>query len=211
MEEKELKKDEEQTTKEELIVENKEEENKCGEVKNQEDKENESKHNKNHKKYDVTKDKQYLALKEENEKLKNQEASLKDQLLRKQAEFENFRKRMNEDRIKDRKYALNDFLQDSIEILDIFDKAVSVKTEDDKLNKYLSGFIMINNRLKNILENNGVTKIDCLNKPFDPLVASAMETVEKEGVEPNTVIEVVMTGYMYKDRVLRPAMVKVSK
>ena len=70
---------------------------------------------------------------------------------------------------------------------------------------------MINNSLKNILENNGVIKIDCLNKPFDPLVASAMETVEKEGVEPNTVVEVVMTGYMYKDRVLRPAMVKVSK
>ena len=64
---------------------------------------------------------------------------------------------------------------------------------------------------KNILENYGVVQIDCLNKPFDPSVHSALETVEVEGVESNIVVEVVMTGYMYKDRVLRPAMVKVSK
>ena len=62
-----------------------------------------------------------------------------------------------------------------------------------------------------ILENYGVVQIDCLNKPFDPSFHSALETVEKEGVESNVVVEVVMTGYMYKDRVLRPAMVKVSK
>ena len=70
---------------------------------------------------------------------------------------------------------------------------------------------MVNNRLKNILENYGVVQIDCLNKPFDPAFHSALETVEVEGVETNMVVEVVMTGYMYKDRVLRPAMVKVSK
>ena len=70
---------------------------------------------------------------------------------------------------------------------------------------------MVNNRLKNILENHGVVQIDCLNKPFDPNFHSALETVEVEGVEANIVTEVIMTGYMYKDRVLRPAMVKVSK
>ena len=70
---------------------------------------------------------------------------------------------------------------------------------------------MINNRLKNILENYGVVQIDCLNKDFDPAFHSALESVEVEGIEAGKVVEVVMTGYMYKDRVLRPAMVKVSK
>ena len=155
-------------------------------------------------KFDVEKDPKYISLKEENEKLM-------DQLLRKQAEFENYKKRVAEERQRDRKYALQDFLYDAIETLDIFDKAVNVKTDDDKLNKYLSGFIMVNNRLKNVLENHGVVQIDCLNKPFDPNFHSALETVEVEGVEANIVTEVIMTGYMYKDRVLRPAMVKVSK
>ena len=180
-------------------------ENKTEEIVEEVEKE-ETKENKKHKKvkYDIEKDEKYLALKEENEKLL-------DQLLRKQAEFENYKKRVAEERQRDRKYALQDFLYDAIETLDIFDKAVSVKTDDDKLNKYLNGFIMVNNRLKNILENHGVVQIDCLNKPFDPNFHSALETVEVEGVEANIVTEVIMTGYMYKDRVLRPAMVKVSK
>lgn len=155
-------------------------------------------------KVDVTKEPEYLALVEEN-------AKLMDQLLRKQAEFENYKKRVAEERQRDRKYALQDFLMESIETLDILDKAVNFKTEDQMLKNFLSGFIMVNNRLKNILENYGVVQIDCLNKPFDPTFHSALETVEAEGVETNIVVEVVMTGYMYKDRVLRPAMVKVSK
>lgn len=155
-------------------------------------------------KVDITKEPEFIALQEEN-------AKLLDQLLRKQAEFENYKKRVLEERQRDRKYALQDFLMESIETLDILDKAVSFKTEDSTLKNFLSGFIMVNNRLKNILENYGVVQIDCLNKPFDPQFHSALETVESEGVEANIIVEVVMTGYMYKDRVLRPAMVKVSK
>lgn len=155
-------------------------------------------------KVDITKEPLFISLQEEN-------AKLLDQLLRKQAEFENYKKRVAEERQRDRKYALQDFLMESIETLDILDKAVSFKTDDQVLKNFLSGFIMVNNRLKNILENYGVVQIDCLNKPFDPSFHSALETVETEGVETNTVVEVVMTGYMYKDRVLRPAMVKVSK
>lgn len=147
----------------------------------------------------------------EKEKLEEENLSLKDQILRKQADFENYRKRMIEEKQKDRKYCLQDFLEEAIEMLDIFDLQVSKETDDEKLNKYLNGFRMINTKLKNILENNGVVVIDCLNKPFDPSHSSALETIEVEGVEPNIVVEVVMRGYMYKDKVLRPAMVKVSK
>mgnify|MGYP003313054796 CR=1 FL=1 len=119
--------------------------------------------------------------------------------------------RNNEERIRERKYALQDFLMELIDVIDIYDKAVSVKTDDEKLNKFLSGFIMINNRLKQILEHYEVKQIDALNKPFDPSFHSAIEAIKVDGVEPNTVVEVIITGYTYKDRVLRPSMVKVSE
>lgn len=138
-------------------------------------------------------------------------ASLKEDLLRNRADLENFKRRNNEERIRERKYALQDFLMELIDVIDIYDKAVNVKTDDEKLNKFLSGFIMINNRLKQILEHYEVKQIDALNKPFDPSFHSAIETVSVDGVEPNTVVEVIITGYTYKDRVLRPSMVKVSE
>ena len=138
-------------------------------------------------------------------------ANLKDDLLRNRADLENFKRRNNEERIRERKYALQDFLMELIDVIDIYDKAVNVKTDDEKLKKFLSGFIMINNRLKQILEHYEVRQIDALNKPFDPSFHSAIETVKVDGVEPNTVVEVVITGYTYKDRVLRPSMVKVSE
>ena len=155
-------------------------------------------------KIDISKEPAFIELQEEN-------AKLLDQLLRKQAEFENYKKRVLEERQRDRKYALQDFLMELIDVIDIYDKAVKVKTDDEKLSKFLSGFVMINNRLKQILEHYEVRQIEALNKPFNPSFHSAIETVKVDGVEPNTVVEEIMTGYVYKDRVLRPSMVKVSE
>ena len=84
----------------------------------------ENKKNKKHKKNHLY---------EENQALKKENAELKDQLLRNLAELENFKKRTNEERIKDRKYALADFLMQLIDTLDIFDKAVNKQTDDEKL------------------------------------------------------------------------------
>ena len=159
--------------------------------------------------------KQIKKLKKRNNQLEkeltDQVAFLKDQLLRNQAELENFKRRTNEERIRERKYAMQDFFSEIISVIDTFDRVVSAKTDDEKLKKYLTGFVMINNNIKQIMENYGVKKIDCLNKPFDPAYHQAIEVVEVEGVEPNIVVEVIAEGYLYKDRVLRPSMVKVSK
>ena len=106
---------------------------------------------------------------------------------------------------------MQDFFSEIIDVIDVFDKAVNVNTDDDKLKKYLSGFAMVNTRLKQTLESYGVKKIECLNKEFDPAYQQALEVVEVDGVNSNIVVDVVMEGYMYKDRVLRPSMVKVSK
>ena len=98
-----------------------------------------------------------------------------------------------------------------INVIDIFDKAVSNNTEDELLKKYLLGFKMINMQLQQVMKDYGVEKIKDLGEKFNPSVHQAIETVEVEGVEEGQVVEVVMQGYMYKDRVLRPSMVKVSK
>lgn len=148
---------------------------------------------------------------EEYHQLLDEIQSLKNDLLMNRADLENFKRRNNEERIRERKYALQDFLMELIDVIDIFDKAVSVKTDDEKLNKFLNGFIMVNNRLKQILEHYDVHQIKALNQPFDPSFHSAIETVKVDGVEPNTVVEEIITGYTYKDRVLRPSMVKVSE
>jgi molecular chaperone GrpE len=150
-------------------------------------------------------------LEELNDELQNKIIYLQDQLLRNQAELENFKKRTNEERIKERKYAMQDYFSEVIDVIDVFDKAVSVKTEDEKLQKFLKGFAMVNMQMKKTLESYGVTKIEALNKPFDPAYHEAFEVVEAEGVESDTVVAVLTEGYMYKDRILRPSVVKLSK
>lgn len=150
-------------------------------------------------------------LEELNDELQNKIVYLQDQLLRNQAELENFKKRTNEERIKERKYAMQDYFSEVIDVIDVFDKAVNVKTEDEKLQKFLKGFAMVNMQMKRTLESYGVTKIDSLNKPFNPTYHEAFEVIEAEGVDSDTVVEVITEGYMYKDRILRPSVVKVSK
>ena len=133
-----------------------------------------------------------------------------DELLRERAELINFKRRLNEEKINDRKYANQALLADLINVIDIFDRVVSSPAQDEKVKKYLVGFQMINEQLKGVMSQYGVTKIDALNKPFDATRHEAIETIESD-CEPNMVIEVISDGYMFKDRVLRPSMVKVSK
>lgn len=148
------------------------------------------------------------------EEIKETETELdkvKDQYLRTLADFENFKKRTTEDRIRERKYAYQNLFEQMITVLDIFDKAVNTKTEDQTLSNYLYGFKMINDNLKQILEAEGVKKIVALGSTFDPKYHHAIETDWDESKDENIVIEEMQTGYMYKDRLLRPSLVKVNQ
>lgn len=156
------------------------------------------------------KNKKVKKLQERIKELEESEALLKNEMLKDRAELENFKRRMNEERIKDRKYASQDVFSEIINVLDIFDKAVNMPTEDQTLKNFLIGFVMINNQFTSILENYGVKKIKAVGEKFDPMYHSAIETIETEDAEAGIVLEEVMTGYLYKDRVLRPSMVKVS-
>lgn len=149
------------------------------------------------------------------EKLEVQEAinkELKDKLLRNAAELENFKRRMNEERIKERKYASCDLVSDLVNILTNLDKCVNMETEDPMLKNFLIGFKMINNQLFDRLYQDGLEEIKVeKGMAFDPNIHHAIETTEVEGVESNTITEVVQKGYKYKERVIKPAMVKVNK
>ena len=150
-------------------------------------------------------------LKEQIAQLELELANVKNEMLLDRAELENFKRRTNDERIKDRKYANQTLLSDMINVIDIFDKAVSSEPEDELLKKYLLGFKMINMQLQQVMNDYGVQKIKDLGETFNPNIHQAIETIEVEGVGSGQVVEVVMQGYMYKDRVLRPSMVKVSK
>lgn len=143
------------------------------------------------------------------EALNAEVASLKDKAMRIQAEMMNFKRRKEEEVSNLYKYANEDILKKLIKIVDNFERALSLKNEENQ--KFLEGFEMIYTSILNILEENEVKEIDSLNKPFDPNFHQAVLTESKDGVEAGVVIDVLQKGYMYKDKVLRTAMVKVSE
>lgn len=148
---------------------------------------------------------------EEIKKLQEEIKILQDKYLRAFAEHENFKKRMNEERIKERKYANQGLLEQIINVTDIFDKAVNVETDDPKLKNFLIGFKMINENIKQVLENEGVKKINAIGELFDAKYHMAVETDYDETKEENIILEEIQTGYIFKDRILRPSRVKVNK
>ncbi len=83
--------------------------------------------------------------------------------------------------------------------------------KNDENVEFLKGFEMIYTNILGILNDNGVVEIDCLDKPFDPNFHQAVLTEARDGVDAGIVIEVLQKGYMYKDKVLRATMVKVSE
>ena len=138
---------------------------------------------------------------------------LEDSLLRSKAEFINYRKRLEEEQSRLLKYCNEDLIKEVLPILDNFERAIKMDDTnlDDEVSKFLSGFKMIYCNLVNILKNNGVIEIDGNNKPFDPTYHEAIMTEKRDGVQPGMVLEVLQKGYILKDKVIRPAMVKVSE
>lgn len=175
----------------------------CGENCNC--KEEEKKEEKKNKK----KNKEHNKIKELEEKI----ALLEDKALRDKAETINYRKRKEEEISRMLKYCNEDMVIELLPIIDNFESAIKMDDNnlDDQVSKFLSGFKMIYGNLITILENNGVKIIDGNNKPFDPAYHQAVLTEKNDDMESGMVIEVLRKGYMLKDKVIRPAMVKVSE
>lgn len=150
------------------------------------------------------------------EKIKELEAKVKEleeQNLRSHAELINYRKRKDEEISKMLKYSNEDIVRELLPIVDNFERAINMDDDnlEDEVSKFLAGFKMIYCKTIAILEKNGVKAIDGGNKPFDPTYHQAVMTEAREGVEAGMVLEVLQKGYLLKDKVIRPAMVKVSE
>ncbi len=143
--------------------------------------------------------------------LKAEVAKLSDLYLRTLAEAENFKKRINDERMRERKYASQSLLERLVNVTDIFDKAVNSNVDDEKVKNFLIGFQMINKNLQDLLEDEGVTKIKAKGEVFDPKVHHAVETVTDLEQDDNIIVQERQTGYYYKDRILRPSLVVVNK
>ncbi len=95
-------------------------------------------------------------------------------------------------------------------ILDNFERALQTEISDEN-KSFLEGIQMVYNQLQTVLETQGVKPIDAIHQDFDPTIHHAVMQVEEEDLESNTVVEELQKGYMLKDKVIRPAMVKVNK
>ena len=144
-----------------------------------------------------------------NEKLKE----LEDKYLRLQAEFVNFRTRQATELGNLLKYESEGFIKELLPIVDNFERAIKMDNNDlsDEVSKFLEGFKMIYTSLINIWVKSEVKEIDVLGKEFDPVYAEAVLVEHDENKPEGVVLEVLTKGYMYKDKIIRPAMVKVNK
>lgn len=142
----------------------------------------------------------------------NENASLTDKLLRNAAEVENFKKRIQDERVKERKYASISLVGDLIQPLEYLNLSVNMQTDDQMLKNFLIGFQMINKQIFDVLEKDGLKAIECnVGDEFNPNLHHALETTEDENYPVDSIVQVMQRGYMYKDRILRPTMVKVNK
>ncbi len=134
---------------------------------------------------------------------------LKEKVLRITAEMQNIKRRSEIDLANAYKYDGFDLVEKILPILDNFERALSIKQEGTE--KFLEGFKMIYDNLQNILSSKGVTEIECIHKEFDPNMMNAVMTDTNNDFANNIVLECLQKGYMYQDKIIRPAMVKVNE
>ena len=136
---------------------------------------------------------------------------LQTKLMYAQADSINYRKRKDEETANMLKYANQDLLLDMVNMIENMDRAASVKAETEESKKIQDGIKMVSNQFKDILKKYGVVEIEALGYPFDENYMEAM-MVGNDPTKPNEmVLEVLMKGYKYKDRILKHAVVKVNQ
>lgn len=168
----------------------------------------EHKDNKKCKNHDK-KNKHEEELKEKDNKIKELEEKVKYA----QAELINYRKRKEEETTDRLKYANQELISELIIILDNFERAIKLDDNNlsDELSKFLKGFKMMYASFDELLKKHGLVEIEAMNKIYDPKVMEALMTTNDENYKDEEVIEVLLKGYKLKDRVIRPAAVRVNK
>jgi molecular chaperone GrpE len=142
-------------------------------------------------------------------KLATDMEDLRQTLLRRQADFDNYRKRIEKERAEDQKRAAGRVIEQLIPVLDGFEQALAAHKEAEYEN-YRKGFELIYKQLLDNLAKLGAERIDPLGKLFDPHLHQALDRLETTQHHDGAILEVFQPGYVYHGRVLRPAMVRVA-
>ena len=150
------------------------------------------------------------------EELELKISELKDQLLRAVADSENIRKRSEREKEQTRKFGIANFAKDLLSIADNLGRALDAAPrnediKDDAIKNFVIGIQMTEQELQKAFDNNNIRKIDPIGEKFDYNFHQAMFEVEETDQEPGVVVQVLQPGYAIDDRILRPAMVGVSK
>ncbi len=145
------------------------------------------------------------------EKLQNENETLKDNVLRVQAEFQNYKRRTEKEKTDIYKFANERIILELLGLMDNFDRAIeSMANEEQSQKSVLEGVGMMRKSLYELLQREGVQKIEALGEEFDPNLHHAVMTEQKDGCDSDIVIEEFQVGYKLGDKVIRPSMVKVS-
>lgn len=155
----------------------------------------------------ATPEAQIAALTGERDQLAAEKGEIKDRLLRTLADFDNFRRRAERDRSEYVQFAAMEIVRDLIPVLDDFRRAMKVETADKE---YAKGIELIYQRLFETLKKAGLEPIEAAGKQFDPNLHQAVDRAESEDLPDQTVLEEYQSGYNFKGKLLRPAMVKVA-
>ncbi|MEC1506878.1 nucleotide exchange factor GrpE [Bacillus haynesii] len=146
-------------------------------------------------------------LKELQERLEEKE----NKLLRVQADFENYKRRARLDLEAAEKYRSQRIISELLPALDNFERALQIDPDNEQTKSLLQGMEMVHRQILEALKNEGVEQIPSVGEQFDPNMHQAVMQVEDEAYESNAVVEELQKGYKFKDRVIRPSMVKVNQ
>jgi molecular chaperone GrpE len=150
----------------------------------------------------------------ETEKLRAERDALLDRLARLQAEFDNARKRAMREQQEFREYAAADVIKNFLPILDSFERALKAggdANSNSNSNEFRNGIELIYRQFEDALQKIGVQPIVSVGQPFDPRVHEAVEMVDTTEIPDHHVLDELQRGYKYKERLLRPAMVRVAR
>ncbi|MGG3506624.1 nucleotide exchange factor GrpE [Paenibacillus lautus] len=144
------------------------------------------------------------------EKLQAEVLEHQQRTLRVQADFDNFRRRTQKEKEDLGKYASSKLITELLPVIDNFERALQASEENPEFESFSKGVNMIFRQLESVLATEGLTAMKSVGEPFNPEYHQAIMQVESDEYEEGIVVEEVQKGYMLKDKVLRPAMVKVS-
>lgn len=142
-------------------------------------------------------------------RLQAEKDELMQMLVRRQADFENYRKRVERERQEDRRHGMGRLIEDLLPVLDGFERALKAH-DDPAYEEYRKGLEMTYRQLWDTLARHGLERIAAAGKPFDPHCHQAIERVESDDHPEGTVLDVLQDGFVFHGRVVRPSIVRVS-